>query len=99
MIDDGIKQGIYIPTIDNTLDDLKKFQDFLYRNFNIYKHYNKMRPESNQPARIYGTAKTHKFEYIDDINFDELKLRPIIAQTGTYTYKAAQVIGEYLRDH
>ena len=56
-----------------------------------------MLPPSNQPAQLYGTAKTHKFNTTDDITLDELKFRPIIAQTGTYTYKAAQVISQYLK--
>ena len=56
-----------------------------------------MRPTSNQPARIYATAKTHKFENVNDINIEELKFRPIIAQNGTYTYNASQVIGKYLK--
>ena len=38
-----------------------------------------------------------KFENITDINLDELKFRPIIAQVGTYTYKASQVIADYLK--
>jgi len=46
---------------DNTFKDLKHFQDFIYRNFKNYKHYDKMYPRSNQPGQIYGTAKTHKF--------------------------------------
>ena len=33
MIDDGITCGVYTPTTDNTLKDLKIFRDFLYRNF------------------------------------------------------------------
>ena len=28
---------------------------------------------------------------------ENLKFRPILAQTGTYTYKAAQVISDYLK--
>ena len=43
-----------------------------------------MRPISNQPARFFATAKTHKFNRIEDINIQDLKLRPIIDQTGTY---------------
>ena len=31
------------------------------------------------------------------ITIDNLKLRPIIAQTETYTYNAAQVISKYLK--
>ena len=33
------------------------------------------------------------------ITTEKLKFRPIIAQTGTYTYNAAQVIAEYLKPH
>ena len=56
-----------------------------------------MKSSSNTPAQLYGTAKTHKFESISDITVDSLKFRPIIAQTGTYTYNTAQVISEYLK--
>ena len=51
MIDDGIMRG-------NTLKELSRFQDFLYRNFHNYERYKDMKPDSNQPARLYGTAKT-----------------------------------------
>ena len=33
MIEEGVKKGTYKKTEDITLRDLKKFQDFLYRNF------------------------------------------------------------------
>ena len=56
-----------------------------------------MLPKSNQPGQLYGTAKTHKFTNIDEITIDNLKFRPIIAQTGTYTYNAAQVIAKHLK--
>ena len=46
---------------------------------------------------LYGLAKTHKFDNIEDITLQQLKFRPIIAQVGTSTYKAAQVIAEYLQ--
>ena len=52
---------------------------------------------SNTPAQVYGATKTHTFENISDITVDSSKFRPIIAQTGTYTYNAAQVISEYLK--
>ena len=95
MIKNGIQKGVYVETEDNTLRDLKHFQDFLYRNFKNNEHYNKMYPTSNQPAQLYGTAKTHKHENIDGINVQYLNFRPIIAQTGTCTYNAAQVISNY----
>ena len=56
-----------------------------------------MLPTSNQPARLYGTAKTYKSASPDIITTEKLKFRPIIAQNGTYTYNAAQVIAEYLK--
>ena len=39
MIDKGIQEGIYEKTEDNTLQDLKRFQDFLCRNFSKYEKY------------------------------------------------------------
>ncbi|XP_066925101.1 uncharacterized protein [Clytia hemisphaerica] len=97
MINEGIDQGVYKHSDDNTLIDLKRFQDFLYRNFRKYEHYEKMRPTSNAPAKLYGTAKTHKFTNISDITVESIKFRPIITQTGTCMYNAAQVISQYLK--
>ena len=56
-----------------------------------------MRPISNQPARFFATAKTHKFKSLEEINVDQLKLRPIIDQTGTSIYNASKVIAKYLK--
>lgn len=84
------KWSLYLSRRLNTLRDLNRFRK---RNFaNILKTM-----EAHQPARIYVSAKTHKFNSIDDITLDKLKFRPIIAQTGTYTYKSTQVIGDYLK--
>ena len=58
-----------------------------------------MRPESNQPAKLYGTAKTHKFEDLEDITPQNFKCCPIIDQTGTFTFKAAKVISNYLHHY
>ena len=55
-----------------------------------------MLPKSNQPGQLYGTAKTHTFANFDEITIDNLKFRPIIAQIGTYTYNAAEVIANIL---
>ena len=43
------------------------YRNFPYRNFHNYEHYKDMQPDSNQPARLYGTAKTHKFETLEDM--------------------------------
>ena len=86
MLSDGINQGIYAPTEDTTLRDLKLFQDFLRRNFkDKCDKYDEMRPASHEPGKLCATAKTHKFNSRDDITVDNLKFRPIISQTGRCT--------------
>ena len=93
MIDARITNGTYVPTTDSTLTDLKKFQDFLRRNFKDKD----MTPVSNQPGRSYATAKTHKFNSLDEITVENLKFRPIISQVGTYRCNAANLIANYLK--
>ena len=34
---------------------------------------------------------------LDDINVDNIKIRPIISQIRTYTYNAGKVVGDYLK--
>ena len=98
MIDEGITNGTYAPTADTTLNDLKKFHDFLHRNFqDKFYCYKDMRPGSNQPGRLYATAKTHKSSSLDETTIEKLKFRPIISQIGTYTYNAAKVFADYLK--
>ena len=97
MISEGISNGRYVKTVDSTHKDLKHFQDFLYRHFYKTKYYDSMRPVSNQPARFFATAKTHKVDTIEDINVKDLKLRPIIDQTGTYIYDASKVVAQFLK--
>ena len=97
MINDGIMKGTYLETTDNMLKELSRFQDFLYRYFHNYERYKDMQPISNQAARLYGTASTHKFKTLDDITVANTKFRPIIDQTGTFTYNATKFILDYLR--
>ena len=97
MIDDGIMKGNYAETTDNTLQDLSRFQDFMYRNFHNYERCKNMQPENNQPASLYRTAKTNKFETLEFITVANLKFLPIIDQTGTFMYNGAKVISDYLR--
>ena len=62
LINDGIIKGVYIlEENDNTLTELKSFQNFIYRNFKKREKYKEMRPTSSQPARLFATAITHKF--------------------------------------
>ena len=56
-----------------------------------------MRLISNQPTRFFASAKTHKFNKIEDINIQDLKLRLIIDQTDAYIYNASKVIVNYLK--
>ena len=48
MINDDIIKGTYVETTDNTLKELSRFQDFLYRNFHDYERYKDMKPDNNQ---------------------------------------------------
>ena len=83
---DGIQNGIYKLAEDN-----KHFRSFLYRNFKEYVTGIK----STRTTLRY--AKTHEFNNIDDITINNLKFRPITAQSGTCTYNASQVIAQCLK--
>ena len=51
MLNDGISKGIYTPTEDTTLRDIKLFQNFLHRNFkDKYVKYEEMRPAFPEPG-------------------------------------------------
>ena len=56
-----------------------------------------MKPDSTQPARLYGADKTNKFENLEEIAAANLKFRPIIDQLGTFTDNTAKVISDYLK--
>ena len=82
MIYDRIIKGTYIETTGNTLKELLRFQDFLYRNFYNYERHKDIKPESNQSARL---------ENLKEITVANLKFRPIIDQTETVTYNALKL--------
>ena len=73
------------------------FRRFCTEIFRKHKDYEKLRPKSNQPGRFFATAKTHKFDSFEDITLEELKIRPIIDQTGTHTHAAAAIISKHLQ--
>ena len=83
-------------TEDNTLKDLKSFQDFLTRNFKSSLPLNKIKPTSNQPAFLYGSAKTHKFQNPEQITKDNRKLRAISCTCGTFYYETVKFLVSYL---
>ena len=97
MISEGILKGQYVEAVESTHKDLKQFQDFLCRHFYKTKYYDGMRPVYNQPARFFATTKTYKLVTIEDINVKDLKLTPIIDQTGTYIYDASKVVAQFLK--
>ena len=76
MIDGSIMKGTYVETTYSTLKEVSQFQDFLYRNFRNYERYKDMEPHGNQTARLYGTTKIHKFEFLEDITLANLKFQP-----------------------
>ena len=91
MIDEGITNGTYAPTVDTTLNNLAKFHGFFHGNFKSkFDRYKDIRPVSNQPGRLNATAKTHKFSLLDEITTEKLKFRPIISQGGTPSYNATK---------
>ena len=74
VISQGTSKDKYVETVDSVHKDLKHFQDFLYRHFYKTKYYDGMRPVSNQSVLFFDTAKTHKFDTIEDINVKGLNL-------------------------
>ena len=97
LIKEGIREGKYEKTCDTTTPDLLSFQNFLQRNFKTILSLDKIKPTSNQPAFLYGTAKTHKFHTLDQITADNITLRPIVSTTGTFYYETAKYLANYLQ--
>ena len=64
---------------------------------NRHKKHENIRPKSNQPIRFLATVQTHKFDWINVITPDQLKLCPNIDQTGTYICNPSKVVKKYLR--
>ena len=55
LIDEGIINGTYASTKESTLNDLKKIQYLLSRNFKVkFAQYKDMQLISNQSGRLYG---------------------------------------------
>ena len=70
----------YVETTDDTYNELKRFQDFLYRHFYKHEHYEEMHPRSNQPGRFFAATKTHKCDSISDITLEQLKFLPLLTK-------------------
>ena len=59
IINKGIENGVYEKTEDNALQNLKRFQDFLYRNFSKYGKDNDILPSINQSAVIRSSEDSN----------------------------------------
>ena len=95
MLEEGIKTKKYTKCSDSIFKDLRSYQNFLLRHFKNHEFHSTIRPTSNQPARFFATAKTHKFISLSD-PFN-IKLRPIIDQTGTCFYQTVKFLAKYLK--
>ena len=85
MIDEGITNETYAPITGSTFSYHKKFQNFLRRSFkDKFTHYRDMRPGSYQSCSLYATAKTLKFNSLDEITVENLKFRLIISELATH---------------
>ena len=97
LIEEGINDGIYEYTEDKTHEDLENFRSFVSRHFKTSNFYKDIWTCKNQPGRFFCTAKTHKFKDLSLITVENLKLRPIIDQSNTYTSNAAAFLANYLK--
>ena len=86
---------IFINSVYST-KEIHIHRKFIHRKFYNYEQYKNMKPDSNQPACLYGIAKTHKLENLEEITLANLKFWPIIDHTGTTLYNAGKVISDYL---
>lgn len=48
-------------------------------------------------SRMFCTAKTHKSEDLSEITLENLKLRPIIDQTNSYSQNVSSFLSTYLK--
>lgn len=87
MIHGGIIKGTYIEA--NERQDVQR--TIVISGLSLQKTKN------NQPACLYRTNKTHKFEKLKEITIVNLKFRPINDETGLFTYNVAKVILDHLR--
>ena len=52
-----------------------------------------MYPVSNQPGGVFEKAKTYPLSSINDITFENLKLRLTMDLTRRYTFNASTLLG------
>ena len=62
------------------------------KNFSNEIEYGKLYPSGSAPARIYGTAKMHKFSS----SYSFPKLRPIVSSIATFNYNLSRFLCDHL---
>ena len=55
-----------------------------------------MRPTTSQPTRLFATMKMQKFTDIKQLSINDLKLCPVIDQTGTHLL-TSKIIVQHLQ--
>ena len=70
----------------------------MVRSFNVFtlNNYEVILLHSYQSGHFFATAKSHKFDFSEDMSLDSLKLLLIIDQMGTYICNASKVDTKYL---
>ena len=86
---------IFINSVYST-KEIHIHRKFIHRKFYNYEQFKNLKPDSSQTACLYGIAKTHKLENLEEITLANLKFWPIIDHTGTILYNAGKVISDYL---
>ena len=71
------------PTVSQEDKLVKKLRELKACNFISEEEYHLCYPTGSQPARMYGLPKVHK---------ERLSFRSILAATGTFNYKLAQLL-------
>ena len=86
---------IFINSVYST-KEIHIHRKFIHRKFYNYEQFKNLKPDSSQTACLYGIAKTHKLENLEEITLANLKFWPIIDHTGTILYNTGKVISDYL---
>ena len=80
------------PTLKHEASLQRFSRKFKHKNVLNENEYDKLYPSGSAPARIYGTAKMHKFSFKDLFP----KLSPIVSSADTFDYNLALLICDLL---
>ena len=80
----------YVKTTDDICNELKRFQDFLYHHFT-----KRCTQDLINPVGFLQLLRRINLN-LSEILLQQLKLRTIIDQTGTYIHKASKAVARYV---